>query len=115
MPEDLKEILFAIVRGQISKTFRGVAPQDFLKWIKILGHRQKSGHFIKSFRFRPEDKQLLQSLKRHREESDISVIRRALEHLRKEYKTSIKLNKNFGIGFAAAKNGEQILIIKGFL
>jgi len=84
MPDDLKETLFAIVRGQTSKPFRGVAPQDFLKWIKILGHRQKSGHFMKSFRFRPEDQQLLQSLKHHREESDISVIRRALEHLRKE-------------------------------
>jgi len=82
MPDDLREVLFDLRRGKATKVFRGVAARDYTKWIPHLGHQKKTGHFIKTFRFRSNDEQLLQSLKTDPSEPDISVVRRALLRLK---------------------------------
>jgi hypothetical protein len=84
LPDDLKEILSGVRKGKAVKPFRGIPVRDYMKWIPLLGHRNKTPSILKTFRFNQEDVQVLEELKKKLEQSEISVIRQALRNLATE-------------------------------
>lgn len=82
LPSDVAEVMHAIRHGKAAPSFRGVAPEQYLPWVTIVGRRGKTPSVLKSFRFQQED---VLRLARLRESlparSDTAVIRMALELL----------------------------------
>jgi hypothetical protein len=74
LPDDLEKVLIAIRNGRATEPFRGVAAQNYLRWVN-----KKTSVRLKTFRLHSEDILRLQSLKiRLGETSETAVLRRAL-------------------------------------
>lgn len=89
LPTDLQSVVDAIQKGRDLPDFRGVAPANYMKWVRELGHQGKTGSTLKSFRFRPEEQCRLRRLKSALgARSEAEVLRIALERLELELNPS---------------------------
>jgi hypothetical protein len=83
MPEDLREVLTAIRKGEVPPPWRGIPGQDLLRWVPLIGHQNKLPTLSKTYRFKREDLQLLAQLKTSLGVSESDVIRLGLKALAK--------------------------------
>jgi hypothetical protein len=83
MPQDLKDVLTAIRKGEPPPAFRGIPGEDVLKWVPLIGHQNKLPSLSKTYRFQQEDLQLLSHLKTSLRVSESDVIRLGLKALAK--------------------------------
>lgn len=83
MPEDLEEVCFAIRRrtGTKLQPFRGVRPEDYMKWLPLIGLKGKTTQITKSFRFYDDDISKLQALAKKYKKSEVEIIRMSLQML----------------------------------
>lgn len=82
LPDDVAEVLHTIRHGKQSPSFRGVAPDQYLPWVKEVGRKGKSPSVLKSFRFKRADVLRLARLRKNLPaRSDTEVVRMALELL----------------------------------
>lgn len=85
VPEDLKEVLAAIRKGDMPPPFRGIPGESLLKWVPLIGHQNKLPTLSKTYRFQQEDLQLLMHLKDSLGVSETDVVRLGLKALVQAY------------------------------
>jgi hypothetical protein len=82
LPADVAEVMHAIRHAKPAPVFRGVAPEQYLPWVTLVGRKGRSPSVLKSFRFRHNDVQRLARLRQNLPaRSDTDVIRMALQLL----------------------------------
>jgi len=83
MPQDLKDVLTAIRKGEVPPPLRGIPGPDLLRWVPLIGHQNKLPSLSKTYRFQQQDVQLLAHLRDSLGVSETDVIRLGLKALAK--------------------------------
>ncbi len=83
LPDDLEQIVKEIKTGQLKSSFRTVPAKQIEKWIPIVGKKGSFPSIMKTFRLTREDLALLSEIQSDTGESQTTIIRRALQNLKK--------------------------------
>jgi hypothetical protein len=81
LPEDLADAVHALRRNQEPAELRGIPGAALLRWLPLLGHRNKLPSRLKSFRLQVEDLELLERLSSTLHATQTEVLRRSLRRL----------------------------------
>jgi hypothetical protein len=81
LPDDLALVVRRLRRNLEPPAFRGVPGPDLYRWLPKVGRRDKVPARLKSFRFKPEDLDLLRHLSDTLGLSETEVLRRGLRAL----------------------------------
>jgi hypothetical protein len=81
LPEDLRQILIELRRGQAVTPFRGVSVQGYAAWLDKVGRKGSGPTLLKTYRFQQEDLALLEELRRRTQKAEIEIIREGLRAL----------------------------------
>jgi hypothetical protein len=81
LPPDLAEVVARLRRDEIPGDFRGIPGRAVHGWLRRVGQRGKAPSRLKSFRFKPADRELLAELSKKLGVSETEVIRRGLRAL----------------------------------
>jgi hypothetical protein len=65
-----------IKHGKVVSLFRGITPEQYTKWIPVIGHKDKRPSLLKTFRFSQEDILILNSLSKRWRLSQIETLRK---------------------------------------
>ncbi len=79
-PIEIKDLIKDIRKGKSLKNFRGIPPEQYLRWIPLVGHKGREAAQLKSFRFLQEDLVVLNALTQHGY-SEIGAVREGLKLL----------------------------------
>lgn len=80
-PEDLGVVVRRLRRNLEPPDFRGIPGRDIYRWLPKVGRKQKVPARLKSFRFKPEDLELLRHLSERLDLSETEIVRRGLREL----------------------------------
>lgn len=81
LPEDLALVVRRLRRNLEPPAFRGIPGADLYRWLPKVGRKNKLPARLKSFRFKPEDLELLRHLSDTLRLSETEVLRRGLRAL----------------------------------
>jgi hypothetical protein len=81
LPEDLALVVRRLRRNLEPPAFRGIPGPDLYRWLPRVGRKEKLPARLKSFRFKPEDLELLRHLTESLGISETEVLRRGLRAL----------------------------------
>jgi hypothetical protein len=81
LPEDLAIVVRRLRRNLEPPAFRGIPGADLYRWLPRVGRKEKVPARLKSYRFKPEDLELLRHLTETLEISETEVLRRGLRAL----------------------------------
>ena len=78
LPYDLKLVLAEIKHLTAKTPFRGIPPENYLKWVVHAGRKGAHPTLMKTFRFNVEDLALINDLRDRTKKNEIDVLREAL-------------------------------------
>lgn len=81
MPNDLKETIHMLKRGETDLEFRGMPLKKCAEWLPHVGRKGVLPSAVKSFRLSQEEQEILQTLSASKKISESEVIRMALQRL----------------------------------
>jgi hypothetical protein len=81
LPEDLALVVRRLRRNLEPPAFRGIPGRDLYRWLPRVGRKEKVPARLKSFRFKPEDLELLRHLTEALDISETEALRRGLRAL----------------------------------
>jgi len=79
LPEDLRDAVAAVGRNREPDDFRGVPGADLLRWLPLVGRKNRVSSQLRSYRMYTQDLDLLDRLSRTLGISQTAVMRRALK------------------------------------